>query len=84
MQEKGSWSATIKKTTSPTIPKALTLGMIMKPTISDPLDMLSMLSQITIRVPLSKLFRIEEHTIKALPWLCGIENNGNMAEPRVI
>jgi len=44
MQEKGSGYATVKQTTSPTVPKALTLGMNMKPTIFYPLDMLSMLS----------------------------------------
>ena len=58
-----------------------TLGILVKPTISKPIDMISMLSQITVKVPLFELFRIEEHKIKALSWLGGIGNNGNMVEP---
>ena len=41
----------------------------------EPIDMISMLSQITINVPLSELFKIEEHKNKALSWLGGIANN---------
>lgn len=33
---------------------------------SSPIDMLSMLSQITVKVPLSELLRIPEHKEKAL------------------
>ena len=56
------------------------LGIIVKPTMSDPIDMISMLSQITIKVPLSNFFRIEEHKSKALSWLGGIGNNDNIVE----
>ena len=59
---------------------APTLGMIVKPTISNPNDMISMLSQITIKDPLFKLFRIEEHKRKALSWLEGIGDNNNSME----
>ena len=34
-----------------------------------------MLSHITIKVPLSKMFRIEEHKSKSLSWIGGIKNN---------
>ncbi len=54
--------------------------MIVKPIVSDTIDMISMLSQITIKVPLSKLFIIEEHKSKALSWLGGIGNNNNNIE----
>ena len=39
--------------------------------------MLSMLSQLIVKVPLSELFRIEEHKNKALTWLEGIGNNND-------
>lgn len=35
----------------------------------DPVDMVSILSQISVKVPLSEMFRIEEHKRKAFSWL---------------
>ena len=43
-----------------------------------------MLWQITVKLPLFELFRIDEHKSKALSWLGGIGNNGNMNEPSAI
>ena len=62
----------------PIVQKALSPGMILKPTISNPIDMISMLSQINIKVPLSELFRIEEHKHIALSWLEEIGENNNI------
>ena len=84
MQEKGSRSATTKKVIEPIVQKALILGMIMKPTISNPIDMISMLAQITIKVTLSKLFRIEEHKSKAFSWLEGMGDNNYNIEQNAI
>ena len=56
----------------------------MKNTIYDPIDMVSMLSQITIKVPLSKMFRIEEHKKKALSWLGGIQDNNVVTQEPTI
>ena len=80
MQEKGSGPDTVKQIIVHVAQKVLTLGMIMKPTMSNPIDMISMLSQITIKVPLSKLFRIDEHKRKALSWLEGIGNDSSVFE----
>ena len=44
VQEKGSGSDATKQLVVPTAPKVLIPGMIMKPIVSDSLDMLSMLS----------------------------------------
>ena len=41
---------------------------------SDPsIDMLSVLSQITVKVPLSKLLRIPKHRDKAIAWVGGVD-----------
>ena len=45
-----------------------------KNTTYDPIDMVSMLSQIIVKVPLAEMFRIEEHKRKALSWLGGIQD----------
>lgn len=61
------------------------IGNSTKPTIYDPIDMISMLSQITIEFPLSEMFRIEEHKNKALSWLGGIRNSNVITqEPTII
>ena len=44
--------------TMPIFQKIATPGMLVKPTVSKPIDMISMLSQITVKVPLSQLFKI--------------------------
>ena len=46
--------------------------------------MISMLSQIIVKVPLSKLFRIDKHKIKALSWLARIGNSIDNAEWNII
>lgn len=66
------------------VQKTSTLGILVKPNISEPIDMISMLSQITIKVPLSKFFRIEEHKRKVLSWLGGIGDNSNVVKQDVI
>ena len=75
MQPKKSELDVVKQNVVPTAQTTLTPGNIVKPTVVEPVDMISMLSQITVKVPLSKLFRIEEHKNKALSWLGGIANN---------
>lgn len=55
--------------------------MLVKLIISNPIDMISMLSQITVKVPLSELFRIDEHKRKTLSWPGGIGNNGSVSKP---
>ena len=84
VKEKKLGSDTIKKIIVSVVKKVPTPSMIVKPTIFDPIDMISMLSQITIKVPLSKLFRIQEHKSKALSWLGGIGNNDNILEQIII
>lgn len=55
--------------------------MVVKPTVSECIDMISMISQITIEVPFFELFKIDEHKRKALSWLGGIGNYGSVVEP---
>lgn len=45
----------------------------------DPVDMVSILSQISVKVPLSEMFRIEEHKRKAFSWL---EEIGEYSVPK--
>ena len=84
VQEKNSASNSSKEIVLPTIQWTSTLGMLLKPTVLEPIDMISMLSQIIVKVPLYELFRIEEHKSKALSWLGGIGNHINMVEPSSI
>lgn len=72
VQEKQSGSNTTKQIIVPIVQKTTTSGILVKPTMTEPIDMIFMLSQITVKVPLSKLFRIEEHKSKVLLWLGGI------------
>ena len=37
------------------------------------IDMLYVLSQVTVKVPLSKLLRILEHRDKAIAWVGGVD-----------
>ena len=37
------------------------------------IDMLSVLSQVTFKVPLSELLRIPEHRDKAIAWVGGVD-----------
>ena len=37
------------------------------------IDMLSILSQVTIKVPFSELLRISEHRDKAIAWVGGVD-----------
>lgn len=46
--------------------------------------MISMLSQIIVKVSLSELFRIEEHKRKSWSWLGGIRDTSNFVKPDVI
>lgn len=80
VEEKGSRSDNSKQIVILAASKAPTLGMIVQTTMSEPIDMISMLSQITVKVPFSKLFRIEEHKSKVLSWLGGIRNINNNVE----
>lgn len=47
-----------------------------------PIDMLSILSQITVKVPLSELLRIPEHKEKAIAWVDNIHNSVTCDEPQ--
>ena len=62
----------VKKKVSSTIQTLSPLDVNIKNTTYDPIDMVSMLSQIIVKVPLAEMFRIEEHKRKALSWLGGI------------
>lgn len=42
-----------------------------------PIDMLSLLSQITVKVPLSELLRTPEHKRKAIAWEKGVDKKVN-------
>ena len=43
-----------------------------------PIDMFTMISQMIVKVPLSKMFRIEEHKNKALEWINGVGQYANV------
>ena len=64
----------VKQKVSSTIQNPSPLDVNIKNTTYDPIDMVSMLSQITIKVPLVEMFKIEEHKRKALSWLGGIQD----------
>lgn len=78
--EKELGSDTTKELKVPAIQKNPAPGTLVKPTISKPIDMISMLSQIIVKVPLSELFRIEDHKRKSLSWLGGIGDNSNVVK----
>lgn len=71
----------IKQVVGPTTQVALAPRISIKPTIYDPIDMISMLSHIVVKFALSKMFRIKEHKNKALSWLSGI-GNSNLIEKK--
>ena len=73
--EKEASSDSIKQKVSSTIQNPTPLDVNIKNIAYDPIDMVSMSSQITIKVPLAEMFRIEEHKRKALSWLGGIQDN---------
>lgn len=83
MQGKKSKPDTIKKTMVHAAQKPSIVGIIVKPATIEPIDMIAMLSQITVKVPLSKLLRIEEHKSKALSWLGGIDAS-NVVKQNII
>lgn len=39
-----------------------------------PVDMLLLLSKITVKVPLQEILRIDEHKEKAMAWLKGVSS----------
>ena len=53
----------------PTLQPQAKKGMVLNVPSSIPIDMFSMLSHMTINVPLSEMFRIKEHKNKALAWI---------------
>ena len=40
--------------------------------LATPIDMFNMLSQMNVKVPLSKMFKSDEHKNKALEWIRGV------------
>ena len=68
----------------PAIQIVSALGILLKPTMCDLIDMISMLSQIIVKFHLSKCFIIEENKSKVLLCLCGIGNNNNIVEQKTI
>ena len=46
-------------------------------------DMFSMLSKMIVKVPLSKMFRIEEYKSKALEWINGVGQYTNIASRKI-
>lgn len=81
VQEKKSELGISKQMAGPTTQTLSSPGISINPTIYDLVDMISMLSQITIKLPLSEMFRIEEHKNKDLAWLGGIGSN-NIVEQK--
>lgn len=73
----------IIKQAEPSIQAPIVLGKFVKPNIYDPIDMIEMLSQINVKVPLSKMFKIEELKDNALSWLGG-KGNSNVVEQEPI
>ena len=51
--------------------------------LSAPVDMFTMLSQMTVKVPLSEIFRIQEHKSKALEWINGVGQYTNATSKRI-
>ena len=51
---------------------------------SIPIDMFSFLSQMTIKVPLSEMFKIEEHKNRALAWIKGVGKKSDMVSKNLI
>ena len=47
-------------------------------------DMFTMLSQMTIKVPLSKMFRIEKDKNRALEWIDGVGKSANIGIKKVV
>lgn len=45
---------------------------------NSPIDMLSMLLQITIKVPLSELLRIPEHKVEVMAWVVSLKDGSNL------
>ena len=84
VQEKNLGSNIDKKITVPSIQKISTLGILVKPIVCDPIDMICMLLQIIVKVPLSELFRIDEHKSKDLSWLEEIGDNNSNIEKNAI
>ena len=52
--------------------------------ISNPIDMFSMLSQMTMKAPLFEMFRIEEHKNRALEWINGVGHNTTDGNKKVV
>ena len=51
---------------------------------SAPIDMFSILSQMTIKVPLSQMFRIKEHKSKAIEWISGVRQHIDVVPRKVV
>ena len=49
-----------------------------------PIDMFTMLSQMTIKVPLSEMFRIKEHKSKATEWISGVRKHIDVVPRKVV
>ena len=65
----------VKQKASSIVQNPIPIDVSIKNIVYDPIDMVSMLSQITVKVPLVEIFRIEEHKRKALSWFGGIKDN---------
>ena len=68
----------------PTLKPQEEKDMILHVPPSIPVDMFSMLSKTTVKVPLSKMFRIEEHKNKALAWIKGVGQKNDVGTKRVV
>ena len=73
--EKVANSDLVKKKVSSTILTPSPLDINMKNIAYDPIDIILVLSQIIVKVPLVEIFKIEENKRKALSWLGGIQDN---------
>ena len=52
--------------------------------LSTPIDMFTMLSQMTIKVPLLEIFRIKEHKSKAIEWISGVGKHTDAMPKKVV
>ena len=51
---------------------------------SAPVDIFTMLSQMTVKVPLSEMFRIKEHKSKAIEWISGVGKHIDAIPRRIV
>ena len=66
----------------PTMPESK--GIYLDLQLSAHVDMFTMPSQMTIKVPLSEMFRIREHKSKAIEWISGVGKHTDAIPRKVV